>query len=154
MAAPTPLAPAPLPTAPPTPPETVPPTPLVPPGPSRPRRRGLLGALLALTGLAGTGGALAPLLRTVRETTAEGPGTADSGATGSGAAETYRGRHLAYGPDWATIDGRALHLMPRADGGFVSSVDHYTSYPDTRAAARAAVDELGGARLSTPAYGA
>ncbi|MEW2347298.1 tyrosinase family oxidase copper chaperone [Streptomyces sp. NPDC006684] len=138
MAALTPLEHAPLPEAAP------PPAPLVPPAPPRPRRRGVLGALLALTGLAGTAGALTPLLRTSRENT----------ATGAGATETYRGRHLAYGPDWATIDGRALHLMPRADGGFISSVDHFTSYPSTRAAARAAVDELGGARLSTPAYGA
>ncbi|MEU6444063.1 tyrosinase family oxidase copper chaperone [Streptomyces sp. NPDC047046] len=143
MAAPTPLEHAPLPEAPCAPREAAPPAPSAPP---RPHRRGLLGALLALTGLAGTAGALAPLLRTTGETSAPAPGAP--------AAETYRGRRLAYGPDWATIDGRALHLMPRAGGGFVSAVDHFTSYPSPRAAARAAVDELGGARLSTPAYGA
>ncbi|WP_431038929.1 tyrosinase family oxidase copper chaperone [Streptomyces sp. P6-2-1] len=141
MTALSPLEHAPLPAAPPTPPEPAPPA---PPAPARPRRRGLLGALLALAGLAGTAGALTPLLRTSGGTTVTAPG----------AAETYRGRRLTYGPDWATIDGRALHLMPRADGGFVSSVDHFTSYPSTRAAARAAVDELGGAQLSTPAYSA
>ncbi|NEA39152.1 tyrosinase family oxidase copper chaperone [Streptomyces sp. SID11385] len=143
MAALTPLEHAPLPEHLSAPPETAPPAPSAPP---RPRRRGLLGALLALTGLAGTAGALTPLLRTT--------GAPPSPAPGPRAAETYRGRELAYGPDWATIDGRALHLMPRAGGGFVSAVDHFTPYPSPRAAARAAVDELGGARLSTPAHGA
>jgi hypothetical protein len=136
MAQLTPLAPAPLPAPPRTAPEAV------PAAPPCPRRRGILGALLALTGLAGTAGALSPLLRASRTTAP------------AFTAETYGGRRLVHGPDWATIDGRALHLMPRADGGFVSAVDHFTPYPTAGAAARAAVDELGGARLSTPAYGA
>ncbi|MFD9795522.1 tyrosinase family oxidase copper chaperone [Streptomyces sp. NPDC059070] len=54
----------------------------------------------------------------------------------------------------ALIDGRQLHLMRRADGTYVSSVDHYTSYATPLEAVRAAVDELGPARLSaTPAHG-
>ncbi|MFE9765456.1 tyrosinase family oxidase copper chaperone [Streptomyces sp. NPDC005808] len=70
--------------------------------------------------------------------------------------ETYRGRHLlgaktgagsraaVAGGDWRiTVDGRPLHLMRRADGGYLSMVDHYRSYPTALAAARAAVDELG-----------
>ncbi|KUM90544.1 tyrosinase cofactor [Streptomyces pseudovenezuelae] len=74
--------------------------------------------------------------------------------------ETYRGRrlrgsrmiaagHSAGAAPWhVTVDGRPLHLMRRADGGWLSMVDHYRSYPTPLAAARAAVDELGpGQRL-------
>ena len=68
--------------------------------------------------------------------------------------ETYRGRHIrgveihtgrraAAGQWQITIDGRPLHLMRRADGSWLSMVDHYRSYPTPLAAARAAVDELG-----------
>ncbi|MET7696683.1 tyrosinase family oxidase copper chaperone [Streptomyces sp. NPDC005485] len=69
--------------------------------------------------------------------------------------ETYRGRLIR--GTWAgtgrasydagewqvTVDGRPLHLMRRADGTYLSMVDHYQSYPTPLAAARAAVDELG-----------
>ncbi|MEU9876967.1 tyrosinase family oxidase copper chaperone [Streptomyces phaeochromogenes] len=43
-----------------------------------------------------------------------------------------------------TVDDRPLHLMRRADGGYLTMVDHYQSYPTPLAAARGAVDELGG----------
>lgn len=67
--------------------------------------------------------------------------------------ETYRGRHIrgvqapaaqrAIGGRWAvTIDGRPLHLMRRADGSWLSMIDHYRSYPTPLDAARGAVDEL------------
>lgn len=70
--------------------------------------------------------------------------------------EVYRGRHLlgrrtgadgraafTAGAEWlVTVDGRPLHLMRRADGGYLSMVDHYASYPTALEAARAAVDEL------------
>ncbi|MFI8227482.1 tyrosinase family oxidase copper chaperone [Streptomyces sp. NPDC085900] len=47
-----------------------------------------------------------------------------------------------------TVDARPLHLMRRADGSWLSMVDHYCSYPTPLEAARAAVDELGpGERL-------
>uniref|UniRef100_UPI0034DF9CB3 tyrosinase family oxidase copper chaperone n=1 Tax=Streptomyces flavofungini TaxID=68200 RepID=UPI0034DF9CB3 len=42
-----------------------------------------------------------------------------------------------------TVDGRPLGLMRRADGSFLSMVDHYRSYATPLAAARGAVDELG-----------
>ncbi|MGW0813930.1 tyrosinase family oxidase copper chaperone [Streptomyces viridiviolaceus] len=49
-----------------------------------------------------------------------------------------------------TVDGRPLHLMRRADGTWLSAVDHYCSYPTPLDAARAAVDALGpGVRLRT-----
>ncbi|POX48007.1 hypothetical protein C3489_28320 [Streptomyces sp. Ru71] len=68
--------------------------------------------------------------------------------------ETYRGRHIqgvkvadARSLDevgWqVTVDGRPLHLMRRADGTWLSMVDHYRSYPTPLEAARAAVDALG-----------
>lgn len=78
--------------------------------------------------------------------------------------ETYRGRRIvgvrhddglpgggASGTWHITVDGRPLHLMRRADGSWMSMVDHYQSYETPLAAARAAVDELGPtARLGTP----
>ncbi len=71
--------------------------------------------------------------------------------------EMYHGRHIlgtrsgsdgraAYGAGGAwvvTVDGRPLHLMRRADGSYMSMVDHYQSYPTPLDAARAAVDGLG-----------
>ncbi|MFH8488372.1 tyrosinase cofactor [Streptomyces longisporoflavus] len=74
---------------------------------------------------------------------------------GSGAFdEMYEGRHIRgarvaggrqeEGADWEiTVDGRPLHLMRRADGGYLSMVDHYQSYPTPLIATRRAVDELG-----------
>jgi len=69
--------------------------------------------------------------------------------------ETYRGRQIRGtwegagraaddAGEWhVTVDGRPLHLMRRADGTYLSMVDHYQSYATPLAAARAAVDELG-----------
>ncbi|MEV0554039.1 tyrosinase family oxidase copper chaperone [Streptomyces sp. NPDC050597] len=76
-----------------------------------------------------------------------------------GAASGVR-RAGAAGPDPAgqwrvTVDDRPLHLMRRADGGYLTMVDHYQSYPTPLAAARGAVDELGGTlRLRAAATGA
>jgi hypothetical protein len=74
--------------------------------------------------------------------------------------EVYRGRRIqgvlvpaavsgADEDDWRiVIDGRPLHLMRRADGTWLSMVDHYTSYRTPLEATRAAVDEMGpGQRL-------
>ncbi|WP_328413886.1 tyrosinase cofactor [Streptomyces violaceus] len=80
-------------------------------------------------------------------------------------AETYRGRRIGVawtppnGPAgqgrWhVTVDGCPLHLMRRADGTWLSMVDHYCSYRTPLEAARAAVDALGpGQRLREPAPG-
>ncbi|MFB7930873.1 tyrosinase family oxidase copper chaperone [Streptomyces sp. NPDC056039] len=74
--------------------------------------------------------------------------------------ETYRGRRisLAWTPGegrcHVTVDGRPLHLMRRADGTWLSMVDHYCSHPTPLQAARAAVDALGpGRRLRAPGPG-
>ncbi|MFD9880399.1 tyrosinase cofactor [Streptomyces alboflavus] len=73
---------------------------------------------------------------------------------GPGFDETYRGRRIQgepttgereHGPGgWrVTVDGQPLGLMRRADGSYLSMVDHYQSYATPLAAARGAVDELG-----------
>ncbi|WP_031478680.1 tyrosinase family oxidase copper chaperone [Streptomyces bicolor] len=80
--------------------------------------------------------------------------------------ETYRGRHIqgaplplhglsALGADWrVTVDGHPLHLMRRADGTWLSMLDHYSWYGTPLEATRAAVDELGpGRRLRYMAPG-
>jgi hypothetical protein len=49
--------------------------------------------------------------------------------------------------EWrVTVDGRPLHLMRRADGTWLSMVDHYQSYPTPLEAARGAVDVMGPGR--------
>ncbi|MFF9276761.1 apotyrosinase chaperone MelC1 [Streptomyces griseosporeus] len=45
------------------------------------------------------------------------------------------------------VDGVELHVMRNADGSWISVVSHYDPVATPRAAARAAVDELQGARL-------
>jgi len=66
---------------------------------------------------------------------------AAGGVRSAGAARAASG-----GPWRVTVDDRPLHLMRRADGGYLTMIDHYQSYPTPLAAARAAVDELGGTR--------
>jgi hypothetical protein len=102
--------------------------------------RGLFGAVAAL--------ALAPLVAASR------PAPRRDGPADAAFDEMYRGRHLrgallpavraVDGERWqVTVDGRPLHLMRRADGTWLSMVDHYRSYATPLEAARAAVDELG-----------
>ncbi|MET9931690.1 MULTISPECIES: tyrosinase family oxidase copper chaperone [unclassified Streptomyces] len=107
-------------------------------------RRVALRSLFALAVTAFTGGALG---RVALRAPAGGP--ADPHAFD----EMYRGRRLLglSGPDGgptAFVDGRPLHLMRCADGGYVTPIDHYESCPTPLAAVRAAVDELGTAPLS------
>ncbi|MFF2651150.1 tyrosinase family oxidase copper chaperone [Streptomyces sp. NPDC058045] len=65
--------------------------------------------------------------------------------------EVYRGhrlvgrRRIGAGGEAVevSVDGRPLHLMRRADGGYLTMIDHYCSYPTPLAAARGAADRLG-----------
>ncbi|MET7570773.1 tyrosinase family oxidase copper chaperone [Streptomyces sp. NPDC005492] len=100
--------------------------------------RGAFGALLAV--------ALVPVVAASRPTrSGEDPGD-------TAFDETYRGRRIqgVLTDGWqVTVDGRPLHLMRRADGTWLSMVDHYRSYPTALEATRAAVDELSpGSELS------
>ncbi|NEB36028.1 tyrosinase family oxidase copper chaperone [Streptomyces sp. SID14515] len=107
----------------------------------------------------------------------EAPGTGPAATTAKEStteefAEMYRGREIrgtatvvvpAGAPDddrvavaaepvtEIRIDGMPLHVMRRADGTYLSDVRHYESYPTLLETARAAVDELGAARLAPPA---
>ncbi|MEV0171928.1 tyrosinase family oxidase copper chaperone [Streptomyces sp. NPDC050803] len=119
------------------------------PGPVRGRRRDLLRGLGAAVGAL----ALAPVVAASRPARPQdNPGSVVFD-------ETYRGRRIRGiktsaarslgAAEWhITVDGRRLHLMRRADGTWLSMVDHYRSYATPLEAARAAVDELGpGERL-------
>ncbi|WP_164410623.1 tyrosinase family oxidase copper chaperone [Streptomyces salinarius] len=135
-------------------------------GPASASRRQLIRGLLVPAVAVG----LAPLIGASRPTeardaaapahpephTAEPVRDGESAGFGDSAAfdETYRGRRIrgirsaagravGAGTWHVTVDGRPLHLMRRADGSWLSMVDHYRSYPTPLAAARGAVDELG-----------
>ncbi|RSS78272.1 tyrosinase family oxidase copper chaperone [Streptomyces sp. WAC06614] len=58
----------------------------------------------------------------------------------------HDGHHLPSLPT-IRIDGKELHLMPNADGTWISVVNHYETFPDPVSAARAAVRDLKGAAL-------
>lgn len=119
------------------------------PGSARGGRRDVLRGLLAAVGAL----ALAPVVAASR------PPHKGDDPSELGFEETYRGRRIrgvrtsggstSGAAQWhVTVDGRSLHLMRRADGTWLSMVDHYRSYATPLAATRAAVDELGpGQRL-------
>ncbi|MCT4355589.1 tyrosinase cofactor [Streptomyces sp. Je 1-79] len=120
-------------------------------------RRVALRSLFTLAVAAFTGGALARIAATPRERhprpSDENPEGASAGAPGESFDEMYRGRHIRglAGPTGETlvlVDGRPLHVMRRADGGFLTPIDHYESHATPLAATRAAVDELGSAPLT------
>ncbi len=132
-------------------------------------RRAVLRTVFGVGVVAGTAAALAPAAGK-REATA-GPlhGPAFPAADFS---EMYRGRLIegtapsgrvsplaalaktdTRHPPEVRVDGRPLHLMRCANGGYMSVVNHYESFPTPLDAARAAVDDLGPAQLSrTPLH--
>ncbi|MET9129492.1 tyrosinase family oxidase copper chaperone [Streptomyces antibioticus] len=146
------------------------PVPAVTAGPSRPRsRRDLLRGMLAPAAALALTPVVAAAWPTDPGPAADGPEGAGGwpGGPGTRFDEMYRGRRIqgvltgpgdraaAADPRWqVTVDGRPLHLMRRADGTWLSMVDHYRSYPTPLEAARAAVDELGpGEQLRDTAHG-
>jgi hypothetical protein len=82
---------------------------------------------------------LAPLITASRPHPTPEPGT------GNPLDPDEKGRRPAPSAvEWrVTVDGRPLHLMRRADGSWLSMVDHYGWYRTPLEATRAAVDELG-----------
>lgn len=128
-----------------------------PPGPVGRTRRDMARGLRACALAA----ALAPALTAVWPARPRSlPGSA---AHDTGFDVTHRGRRIrgvrtpargqAEDAQWhVTVDGRPLHLMRRADGTWLSMLDHYCSHRTPLEAARAAVDVLGpGRRLRDPA---
>ncbi|GAA2783806.1 tyrosinase family oxidase copper chaperone [Streptomyces showdoensis] len=117
-------------------------------------RRAALRSLFALAVTAFTGGALARIGTADPSRPGDPAGSAGPAAEASVSFdEMYAGRRIQGrpGPDGeplALVDGRPLHLMRCADGGYVTPIDHYESCPTPLAAVRAAVDELGSAPLS------
>ncbi|MFJ5773445.1 tyrosinase family oxidase copper chaperone [Streptomyces sp. NPDC093094] len=131
-------------------PDQGPTRPVGPPGPAPASgtRRDVMRGLLASAGAL----ALAPVVAASRPVHRERPDDARPG--GEAFDEVYQGHHIrgvrnlpgrTFGDgEWhVTVDGRPLHLMRRADGTWLTMVDHYASYPTPLEAARAAVDELG-----------
>ncbi|MEU3981353.1 tyrosinase family oxidase copper chaperone [Streptomyces sp. NPDC026672] len=116
--------------------------------------RRLIGAFAAL--------ALAPLVAASRPPRPAG----EAAGPDTVFAETYQGHRIqgflvpaedqaAGEGEWqVTVDGRPLHLMRRADGTWLTMLDHYSSYRTPLEATRAAVDEMGpGQRLRDLAPG-
>ncbi|MET9392301.1 tyrosinase family oxidase copper chaperone [Streptomyces sp. NPDC006624] len=121
---------------------------------TRRTRRGVMRGLV----VAALGAATVPVVVSTRSEEQSGDKNTDVRAGDGMFEETYRGRRIRGIPvpapdrtlgdvEWhVTVDGRPLHLMRRADGSWLSMVDHYRSYPTPLAATRAAVDELGPGR--------
>ncbi|MFE1412759.1 tyrosinase family oxidase copper chaperone [Streptomyces sp. NPDC058746] len=103
-------------------------------------RRAVLRTAFTATVLAGTAAALAPVLRARRPRQTLTPAPLSE--------ETYRGRHIAVDLAGVRIDGRPLHVMRRADGSYLSGINHFESYATPLEVARAAVDELGTTQLA------
>ncbi|AXE24334.1 MULTISPECIES: tyrosinase family oxidase copper chaperone [Streptomyces] len=108
-----------------------------------PTRRAVLRAAFTAAVLAGTAAALAPVLRARRPRQTVSPAPL--------AEETYRGRHIQVTAAGVRIDGRPLHVMRRADGSYLSGINHFQSYGTPLELARAAVDELGTTQLALAA---
>ncbi|MCB5164216.1 tyrosinase cofactor [Streptomyces bambusae] len=121
-------------------------------------RRAVLRTVFTAGVVSATAAALAPVFRsrrTVAPAATPGPRPAPLFE------ETYRGRHISAAPAAdgsrggldVRIDGRPLHVMRRADGSYLSGVNHFESFDSPLDLARAAVDELGSVRLAAaPAH--
>ncbi|GAA0333288.1 tyrosinase family oxidase copper chaperone [Streptomyces blastmyceticus] len=135
-------------------------------------RRNVLMTAFTAAVVTGTGAALAPVvLADQADDTAAAARNGGPDVVTDSFEETYRGRRIqgrtlstcgarpaayrkgaAAAPDVPgieiSIDGRPLHVMRRADGTYLSLVNHYESFPTPLAVARAAVDRIGTAQLS------
>lgn len=136
-------------------------------------RRDMMRAALTTAVVVGTSAAVAPIVLADPAPAAPAAGAAGPAAPLPAGTfdEVYRGRRIQGGPTTPvrqavaraaaapasgpgieiSIDGRPLHVMRRADGTYLSLVNHYQSFPTPLEVARAAVDEIGTAQLSTTA---
>ncbi|MFJ1865339.1 tyrosinase family oxidase copper chaperone [Streptomyces sp. NPDC088097] len=139
-----------------------------------PTRRDMMRAALTTAVVVGTSAAVAPIVLADPVPASRTAPTGPEGAPGAPRTpgsfdEVYRGRRIQGGATPVThavarragtaptsgpgievsIDGRPLHVMRRADGSYLSLVNHYQSFPTPLEVARAAVDEIGTAQLST-----
>ncbi|AWW41181.1 MULTISPECIES: apotyrosinase chaperone MelC1 [Streptomyces] len=113
-------------------------------------RRRALAAGAALTAAAGTLSIAPGMAATARRHGTPDPEAFDEVYNGrliQGRPVARAGRHHGGAGYEVHIDGAELHMMRNADGSWISVVNHYAPVPTPRAAARAAVDELRGARL-------
>lgn len=130
-------------------------------------RRDMMRAALTTAVVVGTSAAVAPIVL-ADPARPDAPATAGPDPLPGSFDEVYRGRRIQGGPVAVryasarstaapasgpgieiSIDGRPLHVMRRADGSYLSLVNHYQSFPTPLEVARAAVDEIGTAQLST-----
>ncbi|MGV9456160.1 apotyrosinase chaperone MelC1 [Streptomyces sp. NPDC003635] len=119
-------------------------------------RRRALTAAAALAAASSAATLAAPAARAAghRPDTAPAPfdevykGRRIQGKARSGEGHGGHGGHHDHGSGYAVfVDGVELHVMRNADGSWISVVSHYDPVTTPRAAARAAVDELQGAKL-------
>lgn len=97
---------------------------------------------------ASPGGSPAPFDEVYKGRRIQGRPTAGGGHHGGGHHGDGHNAGGHQGTGYAVfVDGVELHVMRNADGSWISVVSHYDPVPTPRAAARAAVDELRGARL-------
>ncbi|WP_328967253.1 tyrosinase family oxidase copper chaperone [Streptomyces sp. NBC_00239] len=125
-------------------------------------RRAALRTAFTLAVASATAAALAPVLRARRAPAAAAPVPRPApGAPETLFEEMYRGRHISAFRGTGggrprvdvLIDGRRLHVMRRADGSYLSGVNHFESFDNPLDLARAAVDEIGTVRLAAaPAH--
>ncbi|MGW4164916.1 tyrosinase family oxidase copper chaperone [Streptomyces sp. NPDC004788] len=113
-------------------------------------RRVAVRSLFALAVAAFTGGALTRITAIPDRQDRTDPNDAEDPYAFD---EMYAGRRIQgfagpSGEPLVLVDGRPLHLMRCADGGWVTPIDHYESCPTPLAATRAAVADLGPAPLS------
>ncbi|MFJ3307125.1 tyrosinase cofactor [Streptomyces sp. NPDC086549] len=115
-------------------------------------RRRALTAAAALAAVAGTQSLTAPIASASAAEHHHGsPDSFDEVYKGrriQGRPAGMGGHHHEHGGGYSVfVDGVELHVMQNADGSWISVVSHYDPVPTPRAAARAAVDELQGAKL-------
>ncbi|MFF3014202.1 tyrosinase family oxidase copper chaperone [Streptomyces sp. NPDC057939] len=130
-------------------------------------RRDVVRAAMTTAVVLGTGAAVAPIVLADPAPASGSRADADPVPPTGTFDEVYRGRRIQGGPTpvrfassrrgaptggpgiEVSIDGRSLHVMRRADGTYLSLVNHYQSFATPLEVARAAVDEIGTAQLST-----